>query len=104
MYDHFQKQKQILTWVFTCSGYSIIRQGTSQARSIQLLGEVPSFGPQVDKELYEYIFCLAMWATGNVCWSFETRRYFGKDSFEVQRTRQVVLHPETKRGTVVDVM
>jgi Delta6-protoilludene synthase len=73
----------------------------AKARFIQLLGEVPSFGPQVDKELHEYIFSLAMWARGNVSWSFESRRYFGKDGFEVQRTRQAVLHPEAKRDTKV---
>jgi Delta6-protoilludene synthase len=48
-----------------------------EQKFIALLPQVPSFGPQVDKELKEYILHLANWPRCNDCWNFESGRYFG---------------------------
>lgn len=66
---------------------------------IRLLNELPSYGNQVDKELYEYIFNLANWPRANASWNFESRRYFGEQRFEAQRTRQVEMLPQVKQDT-----
>lgn len=61
---------------------------------LRLAEQVPSFGPDVDKELADYLDFLKNWPRGNASWSFEGRRYFGDKGLEVQRTRYIELLPK----------
>ena len=67
-----------------------------QAEFMALLETLPSFNPQVDKDLKEYLNNLGRVVRGNVEWSFQCRRYFGNHGLEVQRTRLVPLKPKVK--------
>ncbi|KAI0273275.1 terpenoid synthase [Russula aff. rugulosa BPL654] len=39
---------------------------------------LPSWGPDMDRIVNEYVERLAYWIRGHDCWSFESRRYFGR--------------------------
>ncbi|EPT00598.1 hypothetical protein FOMPIDRAFT_1023716 [Fomitopsis schrenkii] len=54
---------------------------------------LPSWGPEIDRDLAIYVDGLADWITGSLKWSFESERYFGKQGLEVKRTRVVTLLP-----------
>ncbi|CCM03258.1 uncharacterized protein FIBRA_05385 [Fibroporia radiculosa] len=54
---------------------------------------LPSWGPEIDREVEIYVDGLADWITGSLKWSFESERYFGKTGLEVKRTRVVNLLP-----------
>ncbi|PIL37703.1 terpene synthase [Ganoderma sinense ZZ0214-1] len=77
-----------------------------EARFFDALARMPSFSPDVDAALREYITCVAAWPRGNDCWRFESERYFGKKGAEVQKTRRVPLlakrstNPEMRRERV----
>lgn len=55
--------------------------------------QLPSWGADLDLQVGEYLDGLANWARGNVCWHFESGRYFGDKTLEVQQTRRVALLP-----------
>ena len=65
-----------------------------EARFLDALKRVPSFGPAVDAELQVYITHLANWPRCNDCWNFESGRYFGNKGLEYQRTRLVPMLPK----------
>lgn len=67
-----------------------------EAKFLDGLKRVPSFGPAVDKQLEEYIVAIAMWPRTNDCWNFESGRYFGSKGLEIQKTRYVPLLPKVK--------
>ncbi|KZT23360.1 terpenoid synthase [Neolentinus lepideus HHB14362 ss-1] len=67
-----------------------------EAKFLDGLKRVPSFGPAVDKELGEYILHLANWPRCNDCWNFESGRYFGKKGLEIQKSRVVPLMPKVQ--------
>ena len=68
---------------------------TVEARFLDALNCLPSFGPEVDAALREYVEgSLAAWRRGNGCWRFESERYFGKKGAEVQRTGRIALLPK----------
>ena len=69
-----------------------------EARFLDGMKRVPSFGPDVDPQLQQFIQAIAMWPRTNDCWNFESGRYFGTRGTEYQRTRCVPLLP--KRGAV----
>ena len=77
-----------------------------EARFFDALARLPSFGPEVDTALQEYVASVAAWPRGNDCWRFESERYFGKKGAEVQKTRMVpllakrVMDPEMRRERV----
>lgn len=54
---------------------------------------LPSWGPELDREVEIYVDGLADWITGSLKWSFESERYFGKAGLEVKKTRVVALLP-----------
>lgn len=81
-------------------------KGFSLQRTIDYIGEefsslitdfaadketLRSFGEKVDENVYLFISALETWIVGNICWSFSTKRYFGKDHEEVRRTLMVRL-------------
>lgn len=50
-----------------------------------------SFSKGTDKNVKRFIDALETWIIGNICWSFSTRRYFGRDHEEIRRTLMVKL-------------
>jgi hypothetical protein len=65
-----------------------------ETKFLDALKRVPSFGPEVDKQLEEYILHLANWPRCNDCWNFESGRYFGTKGLEIQKSRYVPLLPK----------
>jgi hypothetical protein len=55
--------------------------------------ELPSWGPDVDPQVQQYIDALGSWVRANDAWSFESERYFGKAGREIQEKREVALLP-----------
>ena len=54
---------------------------------------LPSWGPEIDREVSIYVDGLANWIVGSLHWSFETERYFGKSGRQVKATRTVDILP-----------
>jgi Delta6-protoilludene synthase len=67
-----------------------------EARFLDGLKRVPSFGTAVDHQLQQYIEHIANWPRCNDCWNFESGRYFGSKGLDIQRTRYVHLLPKRK--------
>jgi len=55
---------------------------------------LPSWGPDIDKQINEYIPGVANWCRAYDCWCFESHRYFGDKGLEIQQTRCVPLLPK----------
>lgn len=53
--------------------------------------KLPSWGPDLDRDVGRYVDAIGNWVVGNLCWSFETVRYFGSALEDVKRTRIVKL-------------
>lgn len=54
---------------------------------------LPSWGAEVDKAIYEYFDRVARCVRGYDQWSYETKRYYGQNGFQVQKTRKISLKP-----------
>ncbi|KAG5646722.1 hypothetical protein DXG03_002404 [Asterophora parasitica] len=54
---------------------------------------LPSWGPEIDRDVATYVDGLADWIVGSLHWSFESERYFGKAGRDVKATRVVDLLP-----------
>ncbi|KZT07613.1 terpenoid synthase [Laetiporus sulphureus 93-53] len=54
---------------------------------------LPSWGPEVDAQVQQYIQGLEDWIIANAEWSFMTERYFGKDGPKIRKSLQVPLLP-----------
>ena len=65
-----------------------------EAKFLDGLKRLPSWGPDMDKQVQEYIYGLAIWPRTNDCWNFESGRYFGDKGREYQKTRRVPLLPK----------
>ena len=68
----------------------------AKTRFLDGLKRVPSWGPEVDQQVQQYLNGLGNWARGNDCWSFEGGRYFGNKGLEYQKTRIVSLLAKVK--------
>ena len=68
-----------------------------QAEFLALRKQLPSFGPEVDKALQEYVDLLGNWTRANYCWDFECKRYFGDMGLKVQEDGWVALLPKVVR-------
>ena len=55
------------------------------------LKHVPTWGPEIDSQVKQYIEWLSEWPRGHNCWCFESTRYFGNKGTEIQKTRRVPL-------------
>ncbi|ESK91961.1 terpenoid synthase [Moniliophthora roreri MCA 2997] len=55
--------------------------------------QLPSWGPEIDRQVALYVDGLADWIVGSLHWSFESERYFGKTGREVKKTRVINLLP-----------
>lgn len=58
---------------------------------IMLQGQLPSWSPEVDAAVTDYITAMQHWVIGNLEWSFKTQRYFGKEHARIKDTRVVTL-------------
>jgi len=65
-----------------------------EERFMEGMERLPTFSPEVDRQLREYVLGLAMWPRSNDCWNFESGRYFGNKGLEIQKTRCVPLMPK----------
>ena len=54
---------------------------------------LPSWGPEIDRDVSIYVDGLANWIVGSLHWSFESERYFGKSGRQVKATRTVDILP-----------
>jgi len=54
---------------------------------------LPSWGPEIDRDVAIYVDGLANWIVGSLHWSFESERYFGKTGLQVKATRTVDILP-----------
>jgi hypothetical protein len=54
---------------------------------------LPSWGPEIDRDVSIYVDGLANWIVGSLHWSFESERYFGKSGHQVKATRTVEILP-----------
>lgn len=55
---------------------------------------LPSWGPEIDRQVQIYVDGLADWIVGSLHWSFESERYFGKAGREVKKSKVVNLLPK----------
>ncbi|KII89723.1 hypothetical protein PLICRDRAFT_562693 [Plicaturopsis crispa FD-325 SS-3] len=56
-------------------------------------------GPLVDADVARCVDAMGHWVVGNLEWSFQSQRYFGRDAAEVKRTLVVHLLPENETTT-----
>jgi len=61
---------------------------------VETAKDAPRRGSPLDLQVAMYIDGLANWVRANASWSFETKRYFGEEGIEVQKTRIVDLLPK----------
>ena len=57
---------------------------------------LPSWGPEIDRQVRQYVEGLAYWVRGNDDWSFESQRYFGTLGETVRRTREIHMLPRVE--------
>lgn len=62
-------------------------------RFVEQRANLPSWSPEVDRQVSIYVDGLADWIVGSLHWSFESERYFAKLGLEVKQTRIVHLLP-----------
>ncbi|KAI0784176.1 isoprenoid synthase domain-containing protein [Abortiporus biennis] len=72
--------------------------GKLMVRFIRGKKRLPSWDPKVDAIVTEYVEAMEYWVIGNLNWSFETQRYFGRFHGEVKRTLVVTLRPTESRA------
>ena len=68
----------------------------AQRKFIRLLDEVPSFGPEADTAISNYIFHAGCWVQGIMCWDFETGRFWGTKALTFSAMEWVKLLPKVK--------
>jgi len=71
--------------------------GDLMSRFVAERKKLPSWGPDLDRDINRYIDGISHWPVGNLYWSFESPRYFGSALEDVKRTRIVKLRPRTAR-------
>lgn len=60
--------------------------------------QLPSWGPEIDVQVAAYVDGIQDWIIGNLHWSFESERYFGKMGKQVKDTGVVELKPRSQRN------
>ncbi|KAJ3712723.1 isoprenoid synthase domain-containing protein [Lentinula raphanica] len=56
--------------------------------------QLPSWGPEIDRQVQIYVDGLEDWMSGSLHWSFESERYFGKAGRQVKKSRVINLLPK----------
>ncbi|KAI1498321.1 terpenoid synthase [Biscogniauxia marginata] len=70
----------------------------------QLYQVIPRWGGPVDLDVQSYMNGVAHFTIGNVHWSYESERYFGKRGLEIKKTREMHLLPKQVNGEIGPVM
>ena len=65
---------------------------------------LPSWDPDTDRAVNEYVERLAYWIRGHDSWSFESRRYIGTKGPEIMKHRLVTMLPRVTRQPGVTPM
>jgi hypothetical protein len=65
---------------------------------------VPSWGPDMDHVVNEYVERLGCSIRGHDCWAFESRRYLGTKGPETEEHRLVTLLPRVRQTGVTPMM
>ncbi|KAF4571081.1 terpene cyclase [Pleurotus pulmonarius] len=55
---------------------------------------LPTWGPEIDRDVAVYVEGLQNWIVGSLHWSFDSERYFGTSGHEVKQQRLVKLLPK----------
>lgn len=55
---------------------------------------LPSWGPDIDRQVQLYVQGLQDWIVGALHWSFVSKRYFGVNGEEMKKNRVVNLLPK----------
>ncbi|KAI0327815.1 terpenoid synthase [Cubamyces sp. BRFM 1775] len=55
---------------------------------------IPSWGPEIDRDVAVYVRGLQNWIVGSLHWSFESTRYFGMEGASIKKHRIVKLLPK----------
>lgn len=58
--------------------------------------DLPSWDPETDRQVQEYVNGLAYWVRGNDDWSFESQRYFGVDGERVRKEKEIWMLPRVE--------
>ena len=61
---------------------------------------LPSWGPEIDRDVQAYVQGLQDWIVGSLHWSFDTTRYFAHDGARVKKERVVRLLPARKVSSI----
>ncbi|THH13873.1 hypothetical protein EW146_g6385 [Bondarzewia mesenterica] len=61
---------------------------------------LPSWGPEIDRQVEQYVDGLQNWIIGSLHWSFETKRYFGDRGQDVKKNLAVKLLPKKTQNSV----
>ncbi|KAF8964553.1 terpenoid synthase [Flammula alnicola] len=86
MHEHNLDFQGALHWL---SGYAT----KTVAKFLADQKSLPSWSPEVDSAVQEYINRMGRCVRGYDAWSYETNRYYGKNGLEVQKTRKITLQP-----------
>ncbi|KIJ32544.1 hypothetical protein M422DRAFT_184320 [Sphaerobolus stellatus SS14] len=65
-----------------------------QTKFLDGLKRLPSWDPEMDRQIQQYFHGVAHWPRGNYCWNFESSRYFGSKGREIQKHRMIPLYPK----------
>jgi len=63
---------------------------------LEARANLPSWGPEIDAQISQYVDGLAYWVRGNDDWSFESQRYFGTKGETVRCTREIYMLPRVE--------
>lgn len=63
---------------------------------LQCRADLPSWDPETDRQVQEYVNGLAYWVRGNDDWSFESQRYFVVDGERVRGEREIWMIPRVE--------
>src|SRR5882762_11099747 len=66
----------------------------AKAKFLEGSKRAPSWGPEIDRQVQQYIDRIANVPRGHYCWNFEGGRFFGKKGPEIQKSRQMPLIPK----------
>lgn len=72
-----------------------------ESRFLDGLKRLPSWGPEMDRQVQQYVYGLANWPRCNDCWNFESGRYFGSKGLEIQKSRVVPLYPKVSPAQIL---
>jgi len=69
----------------------------AEAKFLEGRKRVPSWSPEIDRQVQQYIDGLAYFLRGHECWIFESGRYLGNKGPEIRKSRQMPLVPKVPR-------